>query len=124
MNTKSEFGRSLIASICSVVILAGIASCSASNVQPYESCASGDDCSGGLVCAETSLPASTGYTGSFCTSTCNADSDCLQVPSNYDANCVTGQCYLTCPSSDSCPDGQSCLTFQDQSGNSVSLCTP
>ena len=91
---------------------------------PYESCSAGDNCSGGLTCAATTLPASTGYSGSFCTSTCMADTDCLQVPANYAANCVNGQCYLTCPSSDTCPDSQSCLTFSDQNGNPISLCTP
>ena len=51
-------------------------------------------------------------------------SDCLQVPSNYSAACVNGQCYLTCPSgSVSCPYSQGCFTFDSNAGP-ISLCTP
>lgn len=91
---------------------------------PYDSCNAGDECSGGLACLETTLPATSGFSGNLCTSSCSVDTDCVQVPTNFAANCVNGQCYLTCPSSDSCPFSQSCLTFTDQNGNPVSLCTP
>jgi hypothetical protein len=92
---------------------------------PYQSCEPGDDCSGGLTCSPTTLPASTGYTGDFCTSSCGSASDCLQVPDNFTAQCVNGQCYLTCPTgSGSCPYDQQCLTFDDQNGNAIDLCTP
>lgn len=94
------------------------------SVQPYDSCSSGDDCSGGLACVSTTLPASTGFTGYLCTSTCSQDSDCVQVPSSFAANCINSQCYLTCPSNDACPYDQSCLTFSDQNGNPISLCSP
>jgi hypothetical protein len=90
---------------------------------PYDSCDPGDDCSGGLACAPTTLPVSSGFTGNLCTSGCNVDNDCLQLVNNYDAVCVNGQCYLTCPSSDSCPYGQGCFTFDSNTGP-ISLCTP
>jgi hypothetical protein len=91
---------------------------------PYESCVPGDYCNGDLDCSPTTLPASSGFSGDFCTSGCNSDSDCLQVPTNYDAACVNGQCYLTCPTgSDSCPYSQSCFTFDSNAGP-ISLCTP
>jgi hypothetical protein len=63
---------------------------------PYETCYAGDICASGLTCAATTLPASSGYTGYFCTSGCTYDVDCLQVPTNYSALCVNGQCYLGC----------------------------
>jgi hypothetical protein len=91
---------------------------------PYDSCSGGDECSGGLACIDTTLPVSSGYSGSLCTSTCGSDSDCLQVPENYSAACVNGQCYLTCPSgSGTCPYSQGCFTFDSNAG-SISLCTP
>jgi hypothetical protein len=92
---------------------------------PYETCYAGDVCLGGLTCAVTTLPASSGVTGYFCTSGCNVDSDCVQVPNNYSAACVNGQCYLTCPSgSSTCPYSQGCFTFVDTNQNSLNLCTP
>jgi hypothetical protein len=92
---------------------------------PYESCEPGDNCTAGLYCLGTSLPASSGYSGYFCTSGCNSDADCVQVPTNFDANCVNGQCYLTCPGgSDSCPYDQSCFQFTDSTGAPINLCTP
>ena len=90
---------------------------------PYESCETGDLCTGGLDCLPTSLPASTGFSGQLCTSTCSSDADCLQDVSNFSAVCVNDQCYLTCPSSDSCPYSQGCLTFDSNAGP-ISLCTP
>jgi hypothetical protein len=91
---------------------------------PYDTCYAGDTCAGGLTCAGTTLPASSGYTGYFCTSGCSLDTDCLQVPTNYSASCVNEQCYLTCPAgSSSCPYGQSCFTFDSNLG-SIDLCTP
>jgi hypothetical protein len=91
---------------------------------PYDSCSAGDDCRGGLVCADTTLPASSGYSGSFCTSGCSSDADCLQLVSNFDAVCVNDQCYLTCPAgSQSCPYSQGCFTFGSNAGP-ISLCTP
>jgi hypothetical protein len=87
---------------------------------PYETCYAGDICAGGLTCAVTTLPASSGLTGYFCTSGCSVDSDCVQVLSNYDAICVDNQCYLSCPAgSSTCPYDQSCFNF-----GSISLCTP
>lgn len=97
---------------------------------PYETCYAGDICLGGLKCWQTSLPASSGYTGWFCTSGCNYDSDCLQVPANYSAVCVNNLCYLTCPAGGStCPYdassgvAQGCFTFDSNVG-SLDLCTP
>ena len=96
---------------------------------PYDTCYAGDVCQYGLTCAATTLPASTGYTGYFCTSGCTYDTDCVSVPANYAAACIvgssgTGQCYLTCPSGGStCPYDQSCLIF-DSSTGPISLCTP
>lgn len=93
-------------------------------VNPYESCAYGDYCNGGLTCAQTTLPASSGYTGSFCTAGCNFSSDCPQLISNYDAICVNQQCYLQCPTgSNTCPYGQGCFIFDSNVGP-ISLCTP
>ena len=92
--------------------------------EPYDSCVPGDDCLGGLACLDTTLPASSGFSGSFCTSGCNTDSDCLQDITNFDAICVNGQCYLTCPSGGaSCPYSQGGFTFDSNAGP-VSLCTP
>lgn len=88
--------------------------------QPYETCYADDVCAGGLYCAPTTLPASTGFTGYFCTSGCNYDGDCLQLSSNYAAVCVGGQCYLSCPNGNySCPYDQDCFTYGD-----IALCTP
>jgi hypothetical protein len=91
---------------------------------PYETCYANDICLGGLTCAQTTLPASSAYTGFFCTSGCNYNSDCVQVPSNYNAACVDGQCYLTCPAgSSTCPYDQGCFTFDSNVGP-LDLCTP
>ncbi|MGA7742320.1 MAG: hypothetical protein WBV96_25125 [Polyangia bacterium] len=91
---------------------------------PYDTCYSGDSCAGGLTCIGTNLPASSGYTGYFCTSVCSFDTDCLQIPTNYTASCVNGLCYLTCPAgSSTCPYDQSCFTFDSNLG-SIDLCTP
>ncbi len=94
------------------------------NAGPYESCVGGDYCPGGLYCVGTTLPVSSGYSGSFCTTGCNDSLDCPQVVSNYDAICVNSQCYLQCPTgSNTCPYGQGCFTFSSNVGP-VSLCTP
>jgi hypothetical protein len=100
--------------------------CTSSRVtdDPYESCDPGDYCRGGLACADTTLPVSSGFSGSLCTSDCGSDSDCLQLVSNFDAACVNGQCYLTCPAGGgSCPYSQGCFTFSSNTGP-ISLCTP
>jgi hypothetical protein len=114
-------------SMACIVFGAALSSgCSSSVVtdDPYESCVGGDDCAGGLTCADTTLPVSSGFSGSLCTSACNQDTDCLQVPENFSAACVNGQCYLTCPSgSDTCPYSQGCFTFDSNAGP-ISLCTP
>ncbi len=92
---------------------------------PYQACAPGDGCAQGTVCAGSTLPASAGYTGNLCTTGCNTTNDCLQDLSNYAAICVNSQCYIQCPQGGStCPYGTGCLTFQDQSGNRIDLCTP
>ncbi len=91
---------------------------------PYESCGGSDYCTNGLYCTGTTLPVSSGYTGSFCTAGCRDSFDCPQLVSNYDAICVNGQCYLQCPTgSNSCPYGQGCFTFSSNVGP-VNLCTP
>jgi hypothetical protein len=116
--------------MCRVCVLLGAAlstGCSASSRAtdyPYESCSPGDYCTGGLACADTTLPISSGYSGSFCTSTCNTGADCLQVPQNFSAECVNAQCYLTCPTGgETCPYSQGCFTFDSNAGP-ISLCTP
>lgn len=92
---------------------------------PYQSCNQGDGCGQGTGCLATTLPASAGYTGSFCTTSCGTSNDCPQDLSNYAAICVNSQCYIQCPSGTStCPYGTGCLTFSDQYGNPVNLCTP
>lgn len=106
------------------LLLAGCYTAPPVLVQPYETCGDGDACAAGLVCADTTLPASTGFTGAFCTSGCNFDEDCLQLTSSFESLCVNEQCYLTCPSNQACPYGQGCLTFQDQGGTLFNLCTP
>jgi hypothetical protein len=91
---------------------------------PYDSCDPSDDCSGGLSCAGTTLPVSSGFSGNLCTSACGSDGDCLQLVENFDAACVNGQCYLTCPAGGgSCPYDQGCFTFASNTGP-ISLCTP
>lgn len=93
--------------------------------QPYQACAYGETCSGGTVCQQTRLPASSGYTGALCTTGCTYGSDCLQDLSNYAAICVNSQCYIECPSGGySCPYGTACISFADQYGYPVNLCTP
>jgi hypothetical protein len=114
--------RSMTPAVLLILVLAGCGS--RTYVHPYETCGGDDACSGGLACVETTLPASTGFTGAFCTSGCDYDSDCVQVPSSFEGICVNSQCYLTCPSDEACPYDQSCLTFQDQFGTLINLCTP
>jgi hypothetical protein len=92
---------------------------------PYESCNPGDSCSQGTACLATTLPASSGFTGSLCTVSCNTSNDCPQDLTNFASICVNSQCYTQCPSGGaSCPFGTGCITFQDQGGNLVNLCTP
>ena len=102
------------------------AACQSNNVDaPYEACTLNDGCSGGTACLQTTLPASAGYTGASCTTGCNADADCLQDLSNYAAICVNQQCYIECPNGGAnCPYGTGCLTFTDQAGFPVDVCTP
>jgi hypothetical protein len=106
-------------------ILALAAGCGSNAFQPYDTCGSpSDDCLGGTFCSQTTLPASSSFTGALCTNSCGVASDCLSIPSGFAPECVDSQCYLTCPSSAACPYGQSCLNFQDQNGNPISLCAP
>ena len=124
---RTLFGpaRAFTAIACALLTTALLAACGSparAVDDPYESCSGDDLCSGGLACADSTLPA--GYNGSLCTSTCGSDADCLQVPQNYSAACVNGQCYLTCPAGgESCPYGQGCFTFTSNAGL-ISLCTP
>ena len=127
MNSRKFLTRMLFSAILMTGV-AGLSGCGggyASSAGPYESCVGGDYCTtAGLYCARTTLPVSSGYSGSFCTSTCATSSDCAQLVSNYYAICVNSQCYLQCPSgSNSCPYGQGCFTFSSNIGP-VSLCTP
>jgi hypothetical protein len=92
---------------------------------PYESCNPSDSCSQNTACLATTLPASSGFTGYLCTVTCASDSNCPQDLTNYASICVNSQCYTQCPSGGaSCPYGTGCVTFSDQNGNLVNLCTP
>jgi hypothetical protein len=92
---------------------------------PYESCTPGEICHGGTQCLPTTLPASAGFTGYLCTNSCATSVDCLQDLSNYAAICVNAQCYIQCPNGGaSCPYGTGCVTFQDQAGFAVNICTP
>jgi hypothetical protein len=91
----------------------------------YESCVDGDACYAGLTCTTSTLPSNDGYTGEFCTSGCNVSSDCAQDLSNYASICVNSQCYTQCPDGGgSCPYGTGCITFTDQNGDPINLCTP
>jgi hypothetical protein len=118
----------------SAVVLLALAGCYSDSgsgpyggaiAQPYESCSPRDGCSHGTACLETTLPASAGYTGSLCTVDCGVSADCPQDLSNYEAICVNGQCYTQCPAGGStCPYGTGCLTFSDQYGDPVDICTP
>src|ERR1700712_4469940 len=100
MKTLRNF---LVCMLFGVGLVTGFTGCGVgggygNNAGPYESCSGGVYCAGGaLTCAATTLPVSSGYTGSFCTAGCNYGSDCPQVPQNYEALCVNGQCYLQCP---------------------------
>jgi hypothetical protein len=93
---------------------------------PYESCDPNTDvCSQGTACLGTTLPASAGFTGSLCTVTCAVDTDCPQDITNFAAICVNDQCYTQCPNGGAnCPFGTACITFSDQDGNPIDICTP
>jgi hypothetical protein len=100
---------------CSISVSNGTAS-------PYENCSAVEVCTGGTACLDSTLPA--GYAGYFCTTTCQASTDCGQDLTNYDAICVNSQCYIQCPTGGiTCPYGTSCFTFDSNVGP-VSLCTP
>jgi hypothetical protein len=135
--------RTLTCMLFGAVIAAGCASSTPTKMlptnAPYDSCAEGDSCpcdqgyctgglSGGLLCEPTNLPASSGYTGSFCTSGCDNDYDC-PIAEKYSNNfpvCVNGQCYLKCNPSP-CPYGQSCFEASNVVGGTtiyVYVCTP
>jgi hypothetical protein len=91
----------------------------------YESCVDGDLCPTSLSCTTSTLPSNDGYTGEFCTSGCNVSTDCAQDLSNFASICVNSQCYTQCPDGGgSCPYGTGCITFNDQNGDPVNLCTP
>jgi hypothetical protein len=92
---------------------------------PYQSCNPGDGCTQGTACVATTLPASAGYTGYLCTVQCNTDADCPQDLTNFVSTCVNDQCYTQCPNGGAnCPYGTGCLSFADQAGNPINLCTP
>jgi hypothetical protein len=109
-----------------VLSFAALFACASSTVdQPYESCTASEGCTQGTGCIESTLPASAGYTGNFCSTGCNNSNDCLQDLSNYAAICVNGACYIQCPAGgQTCPYGTGCLDFTDQNNDIVSLCTP
>jgi len=92
---------------------------------PYQACDPADACDQGFACLPTTLPASAGFTGYLCTVECNTQADCPQDLSNFASICVNGQCYIQCPDGGgSCPYGTGCLTFSDQSGALIDVCTP
>jgi hypothetical protein len=120
---------------CAVVVAAfgvGVIGCHSYEPVPvvtanaYETCDDRvDTCPSGLTCTPSTLPASAGFTGEFCSSGCSFSTDCLQLVSNYDAICVNDLCYIQCPDGGAaCPYGTGCATFSDQDGNAVNLCTP
>jgi hypothetical protein len=91
----------------------------------YETCDDLDVCPTGLACLVSTLPASAGFTGAFCSTSCNFATDCPQLIANFDAICVNSLCYIQCPDGGgNCPYGTGCATFADQDGNAVNLCTP
>lgn len=94
-------------------------------VEPYDICAQGDSCANDQVCMPTSLPASSGYTGSLCTSACSSDLDCL-VTGFYLQACFSGECYITCTpgAGPFCPYGQRCVIYDRANLGDVELCTP
>jgi hypothetical protein len=102
-----------------------VAACSSAPVDgAYEQCVQGDACDQGTVCIPTSLPPSLGFGGDLCTNSCNVANDCLQDLSDS-VLCVNQQCYFQCPiNGASCPNGTACLSFQDEEGFEVDLCTP
>jgi hypothetical protein len=102
-----------------------LAACASSPLDgAYEACNPGDACDQGTVCVETTLPASAGFQGTFCTNGCNTSNDCLQDLSDS-VLCVNSQCYFQCPANGgACPNGTACLSFQDQNGVETDLCTP
>ena len=91
-----------------------------------ESCdPSTDTCSQGTECLDTTLPASAGYTGALCTVACSVDTDCPQDLTNFASICVNAQCYTQCPDGGAnCPYGTGCVTFSDDAGNPIDICTP
>jgi hypothetical protein len=106
-----------------------LAACSSgSSVQvdlPYESCVPSDGCTQGTGCIQSSLPPTAGFTGTFCSTGCNRDSDCLQDLQNFAAICVNAECYIQCPQGNgTCPYGTGCVSFADDVGTIVDLCTP
>jgi len=80
--------RLLTLTIFGAVLVAGCGSNKSNSAtptvdDPYETCYTGDVCSDGPTCTATTLPATSGYTGYFCTSGCTYDSDCVQLAGNY-----------------------------------------
>ena len=98
--------------------------------QSYDSCVPGDVCADGNFTCESSTLGDPSFTGSFCTAACTANSGCPEDVSGFPTVCVLyaqglGQCYLTCPTGNTCPYGQGCFAYQDAfTGNLINLCTP
>jgi hypothetical protein len=109
-------------------LLLALAACSPAQIvvdQAYETCFSGEECQAGsgTACIETTLQVFNN--AFFCSSGCNFDSDCPDDLTNFARACLNGACYIQCVgSSQTCPDGNACVTFQQTDGALVQVCTP
>jgi hypothetical protein len=83
----------------------------------YDTCSGTEQCPGATTC-QIANATPDGFHGSFCTFTCQFDSDC--PGDGYAAPvCEAGQCYAGCPGNTGCPYGEVCGT-----DGTVLFCVP
>jgi hypothetical protein len=97
---------------------------------PYDSCTSGDSCSGATRCLQATYTSNSGP-GAICSATCRVGEQC--PPSSWGSRlaptCVVsvsaggGLCYDTCVSNVDCGTGTVCATIPGVPG-SPSICVP
>jgi hypothetical protein len=114
MPTRSRKAVQRVVAVVAVFLATG---CVVSGANIYDVCSGTEECPDGTTC----VPANTttdGYVGSFCTVSCNADSDC---PGDGFAApvCEAGQCYAGCPGNTGCPYSETCAT-----DGAVLFCVP